>query len=282
MGRKVFFFVCLIILIGAIIYVLCYFKVIRYGEIHYAEIHCKHFFYGYPTGTKATNDLIIRDIYALSSNDGTKLADWVAYRLDKETVIGDVKTSRKWRADPWLDDKETLEPGDYQGAHNTLKVDRGHQAPLASFKGTKNWAETNFLSNITPQKSDLNQGPWRILEEKVRDLVQADHIVYIMTGPFFERTMPSLPNSDESHKVPSGYWKIILVQTAKATDSIKSASFIFSQNTPRRAKIIDHLYTINDIEARSGLDFLREIPDEIEEEIESNQFQTWARENFYN
>jgi len=56
----------------------------------YPEIHCKHFFYGYPTGTPQSNDLIIRDIYALSSNDDTKLADWVAYRLDKET-IGETK-----------------------------------------------------------------------------------------------------------------------------------------------------------------------------------------------
>ena len=33
------------------------------------EIHCKHFFYGYPEGTSTTNDLIIRDGYALLSND---------------------------------------------------------------------------------------------------------------------------------------------------------------------------------------------------------------------
>ena len=51
------------------------------------EIHCKHFIYGMPLGTPVTNDLIIRDIYALSSNDANKFADWVAYRLDPETVI---------------------------------------------------------------------------------------------------------------------------------------------------------------------------------------------------
>src|SRR5690606_9298182 len=46
------------------------------------EVHCKHFFYGRPRGTPYTNDLIIRDGYAMSSNDDTKLADWVAYRLE--------------------------------------------------------------------------------------------------------------------------------------------------------------------------------------------------------
>lgn len=28
------------------------------------EIHCKHFIHGYPLGAPATNDLIIRDLYA--------------------------------------------------------------------------------------------------------------------------------------------------------------------------------------------------------------------------
>ncbi len=36
------------------------------------EIHSKHFFHGIPQGSPATNDLIMRDIYAMSSNDDTK------------------------------------------------------------------------------------------------------------------------------------------------------------------------------------------------------------------
>ena len=30
-----------------------------------------------------------------------------------------------------------------------------------------------------------------------------------MTGPLYERPMPQLPNANEVHIVPSGYWKII-------------------------------------------------------------------------
>lgn len=246
----------------------------------YPEIHCKHFFYGYPTGTPDTNDMIIRDIYALSSNDETKLADWVAYRLDTQTVFGNAKTTRIWKADPWLDEDETLEPDDYKYAHKVLKVDRGHQAPLASFKGTDDWAETNYLSNITPQKSNLNQGPWAKIENKERNLVKKGNIVYVMTGSLFEREMDSLPQANEPHKIPSGYWKIILIQPTSSYNSIKSASFIFDQETLKTDKIIDHLCTIDEIETRSGLNFLRELPDDIEEKIESNKFQIWAEENF--
>ena len=105
---------------------------------HRSEIHAKHFFYGYPYGTPETNDLIIRDIYAMSNNDSTKFADWVAYRLSMHEVDGDLTVQRNWKADPWLDDNETLEPspddGDYKGANTALDTDRGHQAPLHLLK----------------------------------------------------------------------------------------------------------------------------------------------------
>jgi endonuclease G len=277
MHRKIFPFLSSALLIG-----LPYTIPLHAQTTTYPEIHCKHFFYGYPTGTPATNDLIIRNIYALSSNDDTKFADWVAYRLDKDTVSGDVSTSRNWKADPWLGEDETLEPNpdDYKDANAIHQVDRGHQAPLASFKGTDSWKETNYLSNITPQKADLNQGPWQRLEGKVRDLAKADKTVYVMTGPLYERYMPSLPRADEPHRVPSGYWKIVIVQEATTVNSIKCASFIFDQNTPRNDRVIDHLSTINDIEAKTNLDFLRELPDDVEEQIESNTYQTWAEEKF--
>jgi endonuclease G len=234
------------------------------------EVHCKHFFYGCPVGTPATNDLIIRDDYALSSNDETKFADWVAYRLDCATVYGDVPQERKWMTDPWLDEDETLEakPDDYAGASDALGVDRGHQAPLASFKGTLDWWETNYYSNITPQKSDLNQGPWVKIEEMERDLARAGNIVYVMTGPLYERDMPPLPNCDEPHRVPSGYWKIVAMQPVNDYASIKVVAFILDQETPRDADPSDYQVTVDEIETRAHLDVMRDLPDEVEEKLE--------------
>ncbi len=242
------------------------------------EVHCKHFIYGCPAGTPTTNDFIIRDVYALSSNDDTKLADWVAYRLDRETVVGDAETNRRWRADPWLGEDETLEPDDYRDAHRVLGTDRGHQAPLGSFKGTTRWGETNYLSNITPQRSDLNQGPWLRLEEKVRELAESGETVYVITGPLFEREMRSLPRADEPHRVPSGYWKIVVVETAERAGTLASAAFIFDQETPGTASVIEHLVAIDEVERRSGLDFLWELPDGVEEQVEGGVSEAWARD----
>ena len=44
---------------------LCLKDAITQPAVHPPEIHCKHFVYGYPLGAPASNDLIIRDLYAL-------------------------------------------------------------------------------------------------------------------------------------------------------------------------------------------------------------------------
>ena len=220
------------------------------------EIHSTLCLYGCPFGSPQTNDLIIREIYILSSNDDTKLSDWAAYRVTANT-IGSSK-ERIWRADPYLSPEETLEPEDYEAANSALKVDRGHQVPLASFAGTEHAADTNFLSNITPQKSALNQGAWERLENAERTLAKREGSppVYVMTGPVYERDMPPLPKADEPHKVPSGYWKIVTIQEGGA---LKIASFFFDQETQRRESYCDHLTTIGEIESKTNLKFFHEL-----------------------
>ena len=153
------------------------------------ELHADLCLHGCPSGGPITNDIVIRDIYVLSSNDATKFADWVAYRVTASTI--GPTAERVWKSDPWLAEGVTLEPNDYRGAFAALNTDRGHQAPLASFTSTEHWETTNYLSNITPQKSALNRGPWLRLEEAVRKLARAvPGAVYVITDPLHERGMP--------------------------------------------------------------------------------------------
>lgn len=246
----------------------------------YKEIHSKHFFGGMPQGVPSTNDLIIRDSYSLSSNDSTKLADWVAYVIDIPTMTGE-SIDRKWNADPWLDENETLEPDDYQGANQAYKYDRGHQAPLANFKGNRDIETTNFLSNITPQKAELNQGVWKNLEDKERYLTEKFGQVYVMTGPIYKKDSTNLlPNADESHRVPSAYWKIIVIPTNEVEFMV--FGFIMHQNTPRKGKIEDYLCTIQEVEKQSKLKFFTSLSQDIKKKIENTIDMKWFNENFNN
>ncbi len=114
------------------------------------SVHCP---LGCPSNP-VNNDLVFKHLYELSNNPATKLADWVAYEVD--TVNFGASPGRNWGADPLLAEDETLEPADYKGASGALDIDRGHQAPLASFAGSRYWPELNNLSNITPQNKALN------------------------------------------------------------------------------------------------------------------------------
>jgi endonuclease G len=221
-----------------------------------AEVHTFHCLHGCPSGASATNDLIVREIYTLSSNDRTKFADWVAYRVSTDTV--GPSAGRRWQVDPWLEDGETLEPSDYDDAPGVLRIDRGHQAPLAAFSGTPFREDTNILSNITPQSAALNQASWQFLEARERDLVRADpaapgvrRVLYVLTGPLYERPMPELPmpGGRERHRVPSGYWKVL------ATDAGEVSAFIFDQATPRSADYCDMRAPLEQVEIRSDLTF---------------------------
>lgn len=83
-----------------------------------AEIHTYHCLHGCPAGASATNDLIVRQIYPLSSNDLTKFSDWVAYKVTRATI--GTGEDRRWQRDPWLGGDETLPPAAYEGASAAL------------------------------------------------------------------------------------------------------------------------------------------------------------------
>lgn len=201
---------------------------------------------------KRGNMLVNREIYKLSNNPKTKFADWVAYRVSPSS-IGPSKT-RNWKPDPDLPKGSTLEPSDYKGANDKLEIDRGHQVPLASFANTEHWKETNYLSNITPQRSDLNQGPWGYLEQKVRNLTKDRYrYTWVISGPVYEYFLGELPEADETHLVPSGYWKVVGIVN---DGEISIASFFFDQETSRESDICDHLEPLSTIEKRSKLDLL--------------------------
>jgi endonuclease G len=258
------------------------------------EIYAEHFFYGYPVGTPVTNDLVVRDLYALSSNDSTRFADWVAYRLTVAEVAGAAESSdleRNWRRDPWLDPGETLDP-DPPGAADDPYLrsgyQRGHLAPLAAFVGSPSVPTVNVYSNAAPQRRALNGGPWEDVEAAVRALVlrrapradrrrppghdgfpQRDDLaaVWVLSGPLYERPMPPLP-TDAPHVVPSGYWTVVAVQEGWALGDVRAVAFAFDQERFFPGPLAN-LVSVDEVEARTGLDLFRLLPDDVEAAVEA-------------
>lgn len=189
------------------------------------------------------NRLVFSHLYALSNNSHTKMADWVAYEVD----VGNFGESpgRDWASDPHLTPDTTLEDDDYKDASKEpLDADRGHQAPLATFAGSRYWYELNYLSNITPQDKDLNQGAWKALEDAERNAVSYRNTLFVLTGPLYEKAMPKMPGADESHLVPSAYYKIVYDKLGN------SVAFYMEQTTPRQTNYCFKVLPIKELQAK--------------------------------
>jgi len=98
--------------------------------------------------------------------------------------------------------------------------------------------------------------------------------VHVMTGPLYTRPMEPLPNADEPHRVPSGYWKVVIAHTGH--DSFEHAAFIMDQNSRRKDRVSSKSVTIDEVEKQSGLDLLWELPDAEEDRVESDRNMDWV------
>ena len=215
---------------------------------------------GCPVG--GSGKTVTRKTYTLNNNSQTKFANWVAYKITKDSLGSNC--TRTWRVDPLLHPNDTLTPKDYIGANKKLQVDRGHQAPLASLCGLEGHESLNYLSNITPQNSALNQGPWERLEDQERRLIKRNDVtaVYSLTGTLYEKFIGKLPNTRKKHTIPSGYWKVIFINDSPTVNHY--AAFVFPQEASNNEDFCSYQTTIAAIEARTGLNIWSSLSREIQ------------------
>jgi endonuclease G len=139
--------------------------------------------------------------------------------------------------------------------------------------GVSDWQTLNYLTNITPQKADLNQGAWARLEDQERNLSKAPDVeaVYVATGPLYEKNIGSLPGTNKVHTIPSGYWKVIFTGSTPANGLY--AAFIMEQSTPRSASFCDFQVTVEEIEERSGLTLWSDLSQDVQADLKSKHGQ---------
>lgn len=217
-----------------------------------------------PTGGPKNNVIVNHQIYLLSLNRRTKFADWVAYVVRRDNLHGPSR-KRAWKKDPTISAVYTLSPKDYRGASKVCGYDRGHQAPLASFSNNPHWATTNYLSNITPQKSALNRGPWVRLESAIRRLAAKGQAAYVVTGLIYtdKETMCPLPSQPSLH-IPNAYFKVIF----QSNDGVvEYAAFIMPQDAARKINMCQYAVTLQVVRDKTKLRFLKTTPNNMDERL---------------
>lgn len=226
---------------------------------------------GIPQPTTYPNSITVLEnsAYIVGYDETRKNPAWVAYRVPAQTLPDKFPRPSRFQADPRTVSRVTHDDYTHSG------FDRGHMAPnhaIASRFGEQAQTETFLMTNVVPQRGDLNQGPWRLLEETVATKTAlAAGEVWVVTGPIFGSTN-RLPSGV---KIPTAFFKIIVDETPSG---LRTQSFIMGQDTPRRANYRDFITTIDAIEEKTGLNFLHELPDEVEDMLESALVNYWLSE----
>ena len=221
--------------------------------------NCRH---GCPVGSSAENQLILRPIYALSYNTRNKVADWAAYRVTSGSIGIASSLSRQALVDDFVE--ETLLESDFIDAES-VGLTRSQFVPLVNFAGTPYWREVNYMSNAVARSRSLSQGAWYGLEWSIRNLVNRENEVYVVTGPIFRETpvVASL-EINKQHRVPDAFFKIIVSSDDRAT------AFIFDQDLPVHVHHCDNRVSIEEIEAATGLQFFPENPGLVSGELDTS------------
>ena len=215
--------------------------------------------YTYP-GRYEKEIIINRTGYTLSYNQYYKNPNWVAWELTREETKGETE-----RYDKFLPDPDLPEPRVVHKDYTKSGYDRGHMAPAADMKWSKQaMIESFYMSNICPQVGNLNRGDWNDLEELCRDWADKYGRIYLACGPIFDSKSPKRIGG---HKVavPDRFFKVILIYNRKNPIAM---GFIF-KNTAHSQDIEKYMVTVDSVENVTGMDFFSKLPDEIENRIES-------------
>ena len=225
---------------------------------------------------KATDHQIRQfEHYSLCYRESYEQAEWSAYCLTEEELVKNAKRSDDFRADPEITTGSAT-PADYKKSG----YDRGHLSPAADFAFDQNaMSETFYMSNMSPQKGGLNRGIWKDLEAEVRLWAKNFGRVYVVSGPILEKPAAEYQSIGENQvAVPEFYYKVILAPlyadeadktTPQDAESVIALGFIFP-NEKCEGKLDDYAVTVDEVEARTKLDFFSLLEDKVENEVEGN------------
>lgn len=229
-------------------------------------IHISHCPAACPAGAPESNEILVRHLFAVSINRQTGIADWVAYKVLRDTVGVASLLPRDWQEDNLVQSaalpQDTLSNGASLGQpvpdnspdqvyrlteFSINASDQGRLVPMTSFAGTSYWQDLNYLSVMSPLKADMRSGAWSRLDQAINQLAQSAGEIYVLAGPLFAYQSQGTAVITSAGSIPPAYFKVV------ADSGGRVSAFVFDQNLPPHAAFCDQVSDLSEVERISGL-----------------------------
>jgi DNA/RNA endonuclease G (NUC1) len=248
--------------------------------------YANHVEFGTPTDANASDEVIItRTEYMTSFSRTRGIPNWVSFNLEA-THFGAEDRCDCFTFDPLVAAHGI--PGyttaDYTGAGAAAGygIDRGHLArSFDRTSGALDNARTFYFSNIIPQASDNNQGPWANMEIAMGDLARFQNKeLFVIAGASGSK---GTVKNEGKITIPAHTWKVVVVlprdhglTNVDSRDDLQIFAVIMPNDPGIRSNPNNpndwqnYLVNVDAVEALSGYDLLSLLPDQIEIAVESN------------
>lgn len=224
------------------------------------------------------NYLLVKPQFTIGYDRDQGKPNWVSWHLDISDR-GAADRQDDFRNDP------ALPTGWYQAQSNSYNgsvtgFDRGHNCPSADrTSSVENNSATFFMTNMMPQSSKNNQGPWADLEDYTRTFLPGNEM-YVVCGSYGKGGIGSTGVRYETLDngritVPSDCWKVIVILPVGDNDAarVNANTRVIAVNMPNINDINPnwgtYRTTVDAIEAATGYDLLSNLPVEVQNAIES-------------
>ena len=222
-----------------------------------------------PWGRPACSRVLFHVEYVLCYDVDRKVALWASYRLEAADVV-DAQRVNAFRTDPRLPIDQNPSCDDYAGSG----FDRGHTVPRSDMnRSLTAMVNTFFLTNMTPQRPNVNQGTWARLEDWVRAWAKLSGWVHVISGSVFDDDDDQQPDDPANAQlsqgssgvgVPSHYYKVIIRETTPGQVEAITLLIPNAANVPGRGTqditkdnyLRQRIRTIAEVRRRTGLDLL--------------------------
>ncbi|MEJ7559350.1 MAG: DNA/RNA non-specific endonuclease [Pedobacter sp.] len=223
------------------------------------------------------NYLLDQSYYVESYSTSRSTPNWVSWHLDASTFSGATERLNNFAG------FSGLPQGAYVAQSTSYQnsgFDRGHNAPSGDRTSSANANSATFLmTNMIPQAPQNNQGAWEQLESYLRLKVTEGNEVYIIMGSYglggVGNNGPATTIAEGKIAVPSNVWKVAVIIPTGNTDlsRVSSTTRVIAVNTLNiNATDKDwkkYRVTVRDIEKVTGYNLLSNLPQSIQDVIET-------------
>lgn len=200
--------------------------------------------------------------YVLGYDEVRKAPLWVSYFVREVKEKKYVRQNHCFKADPRT--RANVQPRDFTRSG----FDRGHIAPAKLIQvvyGEKAGCETFLMSNMAAQYPRLNRGIWKYLEDRENRYALNDEKILIIAGPIFSAQPETI--GDTGIGIPVAFYKILVKRDG---GRLFSMAFVFPNAEEDQGKLSeDNLTSIDEIEAKTGLNFFYKLDEKTQDYIES-------------